>query len=111
LEAILQSHEGAYRVEIQPSGEVRAVKRFPCSPACTHDDARTPGHPERVKERSEAFEQLVCDHEDSTVYHKGAEAMRAACWEAVAARLEVEGYDRGGALLLGLKAAIEGATP
>lgn len=28
--------------------------RWPCSPACTHDDAATPGHPERVKEQSEA---------------------------------------------------------
>jgi hypothetical protein len=28
---------------------------YPCSPTCTHDDARTTGHPERVKERSESF--------------------------------------------------------
>jgi hypothetical protein len=29
--------------------------RHPCSPTCTHDDAATPGHPERVKELSAAF--------------------------------------------------------
>jgi hypothetical protein len=28
---------------------------YPCSPTCTHSDARTPGHPERVKKRSESF--------------------------------------------------------
>ena len=27
---------------------------YPCSKSCTHDDAAKPGHPERVKERSEA---------------------------------------------------------
>lgn len=31
------------------------TERYPCSPTCTHDDAATPGHPERVKERSEVF--------------------------------------------------------
>jgi len=31
------------------------MRRYPCSPTCTHDDAKTPGHPERVRERSEGF--------------------------------------------------------
>lgn len=31
---------------------------YPCSPTCTHDDAATPDHPERVKERSEAWNTL-----------------------------------------------------
>lgn len=57
LEAILAAPEGTYRVEVQPNGEVRAVKRYPCSPTCTHDDAAKPGHPERVKERSEALRE------------------------------------------------------
>jgi hypothetical protein len=35
-------------------GAIR-VERYPCSPTCTHDDATTPGHPERVRERSEGF--------------------------------------------------------
>lgn len=29
--------------------------RYPCSDTCTHDDAGTPCHPERVKAKSEAF--------------------------------------------------------
>jgi hypothetical protein len=37
---------------------IRAKKEpesnYPCSSTCTHDDAATPGHAERVKERSEA---------------------------------------------------------
>lgn len=33
--------------------------RFPCSPTCTHDDAATPGHPERVRQRSEAFTEAM----------------------------------------------------
>lgn len=41
------------------AGEVSKVihqsTRYPCSPTCTHDDASIPGHPERVRQRSEAF--------------------------------------------------------
>lgn len=43
-----------------------AAERHPCSPTCTHDDAAKPGHPERVKEMSEAVnEQMaraIADH-------------------------------------------------
>jgi hypothetical protein len=62
---------------------------FPCSPTCTHDDAAMPGHPERVKERSEAFmeqttrEARTYDDGKCHGFVDGAEAMRAACWEAI----------------------------
>lgn len=92
-------------------GEPSSAKRYPCSSTCTHADAETPGHPERMKERSEAFRE-PCDHEDSTVYHRGAEAMRAACWEAVQEALE-PGFPREGWQLLWdtLKAAVDGVKP
>lgn len=32
---------------------------FPCSDTCTHDDAAKPGHPERVKEQSEAVNDVI----------------------------------------------------
>lgn len=88
---------------------------FPCSQTCTHDDAATPGHPERVKERSEAVIQAATRTEDAAStdghargYNEGADAMRAACLEAVRTRLEVMGaLDVYGAV----KAAIEGAVP
>jgi hypothetical protein len=35
--------------------------RYPCSPTCTHDDAETPGHPERVSRRSREFVETVSD--------------------------------------------------
>jgi hypothetical protein len=35
--------------------------RYPCSPTCTHDDAATPDHPERVMERSATFTQTCMD--------------------------------------------------
>ena len=108
--------------------------KWPCSPTCTHEDAATPGHPERVKQRSNAFTeesaavQMVrlaaeaglpvrfvpreADDDDSAsesdAYERGAEAMREACCEAVQRVAET--------LALGpteremLKAAIEGAT-
>jgi hypothetical protein len=50
---------------------------YPCSPTCTHDDAATPGHPERVKERSEAFES-TCSHLSPTFVSGGR------CGECVA---------------------------
>lgn len=92
---------------------------YPCSDTCTHGDAATPGHPERVKERSEAFEQLVWSKERSADWRfgfedgkeRGAEAMRAACWEAVASLLTVEGLCDSDALYNQLKRAIESATP
>lgn len=105
--------------------------RHPCSPTCTHDDAAMPGHPSRVKGRSEAFlaasaspvdpaEPLAhiawsdgrrSGHEDG--WYKGSEAMRAACWEAVRFVLEVEGFSEAGpsGMYERFKSAIEGAAP
>lgn len=126
--------------------------RYPCSPTCTHDDAKTPGHPERVRERSKAVKQAIladatpqqdlesmcsfieeegdmetaqamrrfrehldqspppCDHEDSTVYHRGAEAMRAACLIALREGFaSVGAWDRETEQIV--TRAIEGATP
>jgi hypothetical protein len=70
---------------------------------------------ERVKERSEAVNQVVADPSfsatEASAYEQGAEAMRAACWEAVQACLAEEGFTDGGYLRERLKAKIEGATP
>jgi hypothetical protein len=100
---------------------VRMVHRWPCSPTCTHDDAANPGHPERVKERSEAVikasgplgedtseEARAYDAGLTTGYDNGAEDMRAACLSAVC-----EMYNRQGGCVSvqDLKAAIEGAAP
>jgi len=46
----------------------------------------------------------------TTGYDNGAEAMRAACWEAVKGQLQVFGM-ADGLLESVLKKAIEGATP
>jgi hypothetical protein len=108
------------------------AERFPCGPNCTHDDATTPGHPERVKERSEAVNglTLTATHEglpgDVLIspsgsgndgggkakdlhFERGAEAMRAAClWEVRnwAQRVGLGEYEMDM-----LKAVIEGAVP
>lgn len=115
------------------------VTRYPCSPTCTHDDAATPGHAERVKERSEAFRKTCtggrecspgCDAHGvgprndiearlrnldtyARGHEEGADAMRAACLIALAEVMEAEGYsDAGPGTVHGrLKAAIEGAVP
>lgn len=97
-------------------------KRYPCSPTCTHDDAAKPGHPERVKEKSEAFSEAVEAAENlaagerglQRAYDNGAEAMRAACWEAIQPLLQRLGFVVAGApTAMGneFKAAIEGAAP
>lgn len=125
LEAILGSPPGTYRVDVQPNGEIRAIKRHPCSPTCAHDDAATPGHPERVKERSEAVVATLADPSSETddscaaidaaaesdAYDRGAEAMRAACWEAVQEKAHVIGLSLHPYFMSELKSAIEGATP
>lgn len=82
----------------------RAQHRWPCSPTCTHDDAWTPGHPERVKALSKEMTDMEPD-----AFEQGAEAMRAACWEAVARFCDLEGLNRY--QREALMAAIEGATP
>lgn len=111
---------------------------FPCSTTCTHDDARTPGHPERVKEGSEAVSKaahiyrcacgatMSADDAFTTdggtgflcrscrSRDEGTEAMRAACWEAVRTVLQAHGQMTAGTTRTGLadaiKAAIEGAV-
>lgn len=108
----------------------RVTIRYPCSPTCTHADAAKPGHQERVAELSktmlnssgvvdsgeaaalpETFKsglELENDHPEACA--AGAEAMRAACWEAVQGCLQIHGY--GGDLMRErLKAAIEGVAP
>ena len=60
--------------------------RHPCSATCTHNDAATPGHPERVKERSEAWHAMhpngacTCGGEGTCAWcsRAGAEVMAMA---------------------------------
>jgi hypothetical protein len=98
--------------------------RWPCSATCTHEDAATPGHPERVKDGSEAMWRIVApdapvdvpDDNDAALteeYAKGAEAMRAACLRDVVALLESTGLSDHGSdsIIQRVKAAIEGAIP
>jgi hypothetical protein len=99
---------------------------WPCSPTCTHDDAATPGHPERVKERSEAVAKALggiivtrreATPEEQSAYSvghdAGAEAMREACLYAVEQECEVLGWTATGSesIRARFKAAIEGAAP
>lgn len=108
-------------------GHPRAQHRWPCSPTCTHDDAWNPGHPERVKERSEAVSDAATRHYVSRdlsdeqeraldrllddARDNGAEAMRAACWEAVQPLLQRLGFTADQRMWAEFKTAIEGATP
>lgn len=103
---------------------------------CMDDVPSMPGHPERVKERSDAVKALsekilpgpdvvdggpgsrglvrvVSEQARSMAdsYAEGAEAMRAACWEEVSARLTEEGFCDADAVYNKIKRAIEGATP
>lgn len=96
--------------------------RYPCSPTCTHDDARTPGHPERVRGLSTAFGAMVgaasevlradpsLSVTEAACYEQGAEAMRAACLSAAMRWAESE---RGLSVsqVEQLRATIESATP
>jgi hypothetical protein len=96
---------------------ISIVGRSPCSPTCTHDDAKTTGHPERVKKQSEAFsavaEARARSYETgvSDGYSEGAEAMRAACWEAVQEKMQQMAWTPRDPPWGEVKAAIEGATP
>jgi len=86
--------------------------RYPCSLTCTHDDAATPGHPERVKERSEAVVRIgMHSAEMVDAWDKGAEATRAACWAAVQPVLQRHGWTSKDGTWTEIKAAIEGAAP
>lgn len=90
-------------------GQCYEARRYPCSPTCTHDDAATPGHPDRVKERSEDVTGILAVP-STDCCEQAEEAMLAACLEAArewAARNGIVGV----AFDLGLKAAIEGAAP
>jgi hypothetical protein len=114
-------------------GYNKSQHMWPCSATCTHDDATKPGHPERVKERSEAVNAAVecppsCpshlnsghthqaddpsgemhgDYADG--YDAGAEAMRAACLTAATEWAMARGFSVPE--LRSLKSAIEGAVP
>jgi hypothetical protein len=101
-------------------------RRYPCSERCAHLDAASPDHAERVAERSQAFNEVsgpnvghpdalpegpleVVDPAFIAGHEQGAEAMRAACWEAVQAEMQRMGvFDVG--VRARLKAAIEGAA-
>lgn len=94
----------------------RPPERHPCPPTCTHDDAATPGHPERVKERGEQWEAITLtdaeaagfDEGMSRGFDAGAEAMRAACLKTVREWCERNGFHGA---YPSLKEDIEGATP
>lgn len=99
---------------ISESGEVFSslAAHYPCSPTCTHYDAATPGHPERVRERSEAVVAELNHAADRSEdwrlgYSDGLEAMRTACLDAVTNYMRA-GF---GGMPPALKAAIEGAAP
>jgi hypothetical protein len=83
---------------------------YPCSPTCTHDDARNPGHPERVKARSAGFQQGA-DGVWRDDYARGCDDTRAAIWEAVQQGLQEGGYTPDDVLFTRLKHFIEGAAP
>lgn len=85
--------------------------RWPCAVGCNHPDSWVAGHPERVKERSEAFVKRAEDHHKSVSegYEAGAEAMRAAC--IAAARSVMEGMGASNGDWDAMKAALEGAAP
>lgn len=106
-----------------------AATRHPCSDTCTHDDAATPGHPERVREQSAAVARAALGMPEDPIaalakevgvktgreissfrlgHENGAEAMRAVCWEAVQRKIWQHGLHN---LEADFKAAIEGATP
>jgi hypothetical protein len=91
---------------------------YPCGLTCTHDDATTPGHPERVRQRSEAVVVSLHDSKAAAVdtaltrgYDEGVEAMRAACWEAVQECLGLFSVPADAPMRQKFKAAIEGAVP
>jgi len=84
------------------------VYRDKCSTTCTHDDARTPGHAERVKERDEAFNAQI-NAGLNAAHEQGAEAMRASCLTVVQFEMEKRGASREE--WESMKSAIEGATP
>jgi hypothetical protein len=99
---------------------------WPCSLTCTHDDARNPGHPERVRERSEAVRDVVDGgpgargpvravsreaRREMDAYEAGCDDARAACWGATRDILQKYGISDASPMREEVKAAIEGATP
>jgi hypothetical protein len=91
----------------------------PGSPTCTHPDAATPGHPERVKERSEAVKEALgplpklglYGPSETAAWEAGTEAMRAACLETGNLVLMTFGIPLDSPCGKAFKAAIEGAAP
>lgn len=98
-------------------------ERFTRSATCAHDDAATPGRPERVKERSTELVATLSDaspesedsadaierYAESYAYERGVEAMRAACLQEVMELVPLINLSPHQKAML--KAAIEGATP
>jgi transcriptional regulator with XRE-family HTH domain len=107
------------------------VPRDPRSPTCTHTDAATSGHAGRVAKASEeiidvsrmdplgavemqaSITQGVWNptREQEQWFDSGAEAMRAACWKAVALLRDHLGITSINPVYDAFKAAIEGAAP
>jgi hypothetical protein len=140
-----RGHEATPRWRCDACGLTSSAGRYPCSPACTHDDAATPGHPERVRAQSEVVRQALgmkphdpgngahrgtVEHDcncashkrrpdiyphlpkcPSVMYEAGAEAMRAACWEAAQLTLMTFGIPLDSPCGEAMKAAVEGAVP
>ncbi len=119
-------HCGALTASGNRCGWFVEQHRWPCSERCTHDDAATPGHPERVSQRSEAViaaSNANTGHPDALPegplevvdpafiagHEQGAEAMRAAVITLIARR----SFDFGLSpwQRQTLKAAIEGVVP
>lgn len=77
-QTLVLSERGVTGLDGRPLG-----KRYPCSATCTHDDARTPGHPERISALSKRFATeaggvLASDESPSELVND-----RSAAWEAM----------------------------
>lgn len=112
LSAAVDKHVGAPS-DVAPGSTFteKSARRYPCSPTCTHDDAATPGHSERVKVRSEAFKaDPSLSVTEAATYEQGAEAMRAQIRADVAAECDRHGLAWTPAFKA-IIAAIMGAKP
>lgn len=79
------------------------IRRYPCSPTCTHSDAANPGHPERIASLSVAFDQpmpetgVIASDESPERVRERNERLNEALFRAdddnTAA--ESDAYDRG----------------
>jgi len=126
LSAAVDKHVG----EPNPPGipESSPPARYPCSPTCTHEDAALPGHGGVITSAESLANGYVLANDTATLFgarreapvhsndiarregfNEGAEAMRAACWEAVQTWAQGRGLTREE--MQSLKAVIEGAAP